>query len=76
MSSEQGAVANATGGVEMGLIQRIIGIFTSPGQAFESIRTKPNWLVPTILMVHPTNAYLVSWRAKIFNLKNSISRKP
>jgi len=51
MSSEQGAVANATGGVEMGLIQRIIGIFTSPGQAFESIRTKPNWLVPTILII-------------------------
>ncbi len=51
MNTEQSAVANAAEGVEMGLIKRIIGIFTSPGQTFEAVRTKPNWLVPAIVLV-------------------------
>lgn len=36
---------------EMGLIQKITGIFTAPRQAFESIDQKPTWLVPFIIMI-------------------------
>ncbi len=34
---------------EMGVFGRIIGIFTSPRETFESIDRKPTWLVPFII---------------------------
>ena len=51
MNNEQSSFGNAAEGVEMGFIKRIVGIFTSPGQTFEAVRTKPNWLAPTILII-------------------------
>jgi hypothetical protein len=52
MSNEQGISNNATtSGGEMNLIKRVIGIFTSPGQVFEAVRNKPNWLAPTLLII-------------------------
>jgi len=36
---------------EMGIGGKIIGIFTSPREAFEAIDQKPNWLVPYILII-------------------------
>ena len=36
---------------ELGPIGRIIGIFTSPRETFESIHRKPTWLVPFLICV-------------------------
>ncbi|MBN2425412.1 MAG: YIP1 family protein [Calditrichaceae bacterium] len=36
---------------EMNVFQRIIGIFTSPREVFESIDRKPDWLIPYIITV-------------------------
>jgi hypothetical protein len=36
---------------EMGVIGRIIGVFASPKETFESIDRKPTWLVPFIIIV-------------------------
>ncbi|NIA31796.1 MAG: hypothetical protein GWP06_18035 [Actinobacteria bacterium] len=36
---------------QMGLLSRIIGIFTSPGRTAEAIGAKPNWLVPAIIII-------------------------
>ncbi len=38
-----------TTGREMGVFGKIIGIFTSPRETFESIDRKPSWLVPFII---------------------------
>lgn len=44
MSTEQGT------GKEMGVFGRIVGIFSSPKETFESIDRKPTWLVPFIIV--------------------------
>ena len=36
---------------EVGPIGRVIGIFTSPRETFESINKKPTWLVPFLISV-------------------------
>lgn len=43
--------AEGTSTKEIGPIGRIIGIFTSPRETFESISQKPTWLVPFIVSV-------------------------
>ncbi len=43
--------AETTSAKEMGLIQRIIGIFSSPRETFESIDSRPTWLVPFVIIV-------------------------
>jgi hypothetical protein len=45
MSTEQSS------GKEMGALSRIVGIFTSPRETFESIDRKPTWLVPFLIIV-------------------------
>lgn len=35
----------------MGLIGRIIGIFTSPKEAFHDINKKPDWLIPFLILI-------------------------
>ncbi len=41
---------------EMGVIGRIIGIFTSPRETFQSIDKRPTWLVPFLIVVIVTMA--------------------
>jgi len=36
---------------QMGLLSRIVGVFTSPGRTAEAIGAKPNWLVPAIIII-------------------------
>jgi len=36
---------------ELSVGQKVIGVFTSPGQTFESIDKKPSWIVPFIITV-------------------------
>ncbi|NQT25082.1 YIP1 family protein [candidate division KSB1 bacterium] len=36
---------------EMGLISRIVGIFSAPTETFESINRKPTWLMPFLIVV-------------------------
>ncbi|NOY60499.1 MAG: hypothetical protein GXO75_16435 [Calditrichaeota bacterium] len=36
---------------QMGLLSRIVGVFTSPGKTAEAIGAKPNWLVPAIIII-------------------------
>ena len=36
---------------DIGLVQRIIGVFVSPGETFAQLDRKPDWLVPLILLV-------------------------
>ncbi|MBN2414079.1 YIP1 family protein [candidate division KSB1 bacterium] len=36
---------------EMNLLNRIIGIFTSPGATFHAIAEKPKWVVPGIIII-------------------------
>ncbi len=38
-------------GKEMGVIGRIVGIFSSPKETFESIDRKPTWLIPFIISI-------------------------
>ena len=35
---------------ELGVFGRIIGIFTSPKEAFQDINNKPNWLIPFLIV--------------------------
>lgn len=42
---------SATQNNSMGLIARIIGIFTSPGKTFLDIEARPAWLVPGIIIL-------------------------
>ncbi len=46
---------------EMGVMSRIVGIFASPKETFESLDRKPTWLVPFIIVTFLTIAmqYLV-----------------
>jgi hypothetical protein len=44
-------MANSGNEREMGVLSRIIGIFTSPKETFASIDRKPTWLVPFIIMI-------------------------
>ena len=44
MSTEQSS------GKEMGALSRIVGVFTSPRETFESIDRKPTWLVPFLFL--------------------------
>jgi hypothetical protein len=39
-----------TGGKEMNVVQRIMGVFFSPKKVFEYLREKPSWLVPFMLI--------------------------
>lgn len=43
--------AEKTSAKEMGVFGRIVGIFTSPRETFESIDQKPTWLVPFLIIV-------------------------
>jgi len=36
---------------ELNLFQRIAGVFSSPGEAFEDILRKPSWLIPFLIAV-------------------------
>jgi hypothetical protein len=36
---------------EIGILGRIIGVFTSPKKTFESISRKPSWVLPLIILV-------------------------
>ena len=40
-----------TSAKEMGAMSRIVGVFTSPRETFESIDRKPTWLVPFLIIV-------------------------
>lgn len=43
--------AEKTSAKEMGVFSRIVGIFTSPRETFESIDQRPTWLVPFLIVV-------------------------
>jgi hypothetical protein len=50
---------NVTSGPnQMGFIGRIIGVFTSPGNTFLSIQAKPAWLIPAIILLILTVAFV------------------
>ena len=49
MSEQETAVKQESTGKEMGPIGRIVGVFASPKETFESVDRKPTWLVPFIL---------------------------
>ena len=47
---------------EMGVLQRIIGVFTSPRQTFESVDRKPDWLVPFVIILVVSLAFTLALR--------------
>jgi len=49
--SEDNVMTHGSEGGEMGVIQRIINVFTSPEKTFESIRRKPAWVAPFIILI-------------------------
>lgn len=51
MMEEVNVPGQQTKSPEMSLIQRIIGVFTSPSATFQAIREKPNWIVPLIILL-------------------------
>jgi len=57
---------------QMGLLNRIVGIFTSPGRTAEAIGAKPNWLVPAIIIV--LLMLLFTYLAKPVIIQETITR--
>lgn len=53
MSEVAGGSAPVPAGQEMGVFERLVGVFFSPAKTFESIARKPgtDWLVPVAVMV-------------------------
>jgi hypothetical protein len=51
MSEQETAVKQESTEKEMGAVARIIGIFSSPKETFQSIDRKPTWLVPFIITI-------------------------
>jgi len=43
---------------DLNAIQRIIGVFFSPGETFAQVDRKPNWLVPLLLLTVSTFAFI------------------
>jgi hypothetical protein len=43
--------AESTSAKEMGVVGRIVGIYTSPRETFESIDKRPTWLVPFVIVI-------------------------
>ena len=43
--------ADAKATKQMGVLGRIVGVFTSPRETFESVNQKPAWLVPFLIVV-------------------------
>ena len=43
---------------EMGAFERIIGVFTSPKETFESIDTRPTWLLPFVIIMVITLGFM------------------
>ena len=44
-------MGNSTNEKEMGVLSRIIGVFSSPRETFVSLDRRPTWLVPFIILV-------------------------
>ena len=42
---------SASGGEELSIVQKIVGVFASPGKTFASIDLHPTWIVPLILAI-------------------------
>jgi len=42
---------NAAGGEELSVVQKVVGVFTSPGETFKSIDLRPTWVVPLLLAI-------------------------
>ena len=40
-----------TSAEEMNTLERMAGVFTSPGRVFASVAEKPNWVIPTLVVV-------------------------
>lgn len=40
-----------SGPKQIGLVGRIVGVFTSPGNTFQAIQAKPSWIVPAIILL-------------------------
>jgi len=61
MGEIQGATTTpAASGPEMGVVARMIGVFTAPSKTFESIARRPgwDWIVPVVLAAAVTFVYL------------------
>ena len=53
MSDVSATASSASSGPELGVVQRLMGVFFSPAATFESIARKPgwDWLVPVVLLI-------------------------
>jgi len=45
------AAENMTETKDLNVVQRVIGVFVSPGETFAQVDRKPDWLVPLILLI-------------------------
>lgn len=49
----------------MSFLSRLVGVFIEPGETFEDIARKPNWIAPLILMVLVSLAVMETMLAKV-----------
>ena len=49
---------NTTETKDLNVVQRIFGVFFSPGETFAQVDRKPDWLVPLILLTISTFTFV------------------
>ncbi len=51
MSEQHPVIDDTPVAKEMGFLGRLVGVFTSPGTAFQSIAQKPGWVIPLLVLI-------------------------
>ncbi len=58
MSEQHPAIDNTPVEKEINFLGRLVGVFTSPGAAFQSIARKPGWVIPLLVLIALNLGYM------------------